>query len=163
MIKKITIIGSGNVATILGKELFHSGSPINGVWSRNAKNAEQLAISLQTFGTNKIADLPGNSDLYLIAVSDDAIETVAHQLSKEFGYNIFIAHTSGSFSSEILEKYVQNFGAFYCLQTFNKTSNPDFKKIPILVSATSDLYENKLMGLAQNLSDNCQIIEEKQR
>jgi predicted short-subunit dehydrogenase-like oxidoreductase (DUF2520 family) len=163
VIKKITIIGSGNVATVLSKELYKSGSSINGVWSRTLKNAMILAESLQTFGTEKFSELPGNSDLYLVAVSDDAIESVISQLSQQFGYKIFVAHTSGSFRSEILEQYVQNSGVFYCLQTFTKNSVPDFRNIPVFVSATSTFYENELQNMAQNLSDCVKVIDEQQR
>jgi predicted short-subunit dehydrogenase-like oxidoreductase (DUF2520 family) len=163
VIKKITILGSGNVSSILGKELFKSGASINGIWSKTLKNAKILAESLQTFGTDKFSELPVNSDLYLVAVSDDAIESVVAQLSQQFGYKIFIAHTSGSFRSEVLEQYVQNSGVFYCLQTFTKETVPDFRSIPVFVSATSTFYENKLLNMAQNLSDCVKVIDEDQR
>lgn len=163
MIKKITIIGSGNVATILGKELFRSGCSINGVWSRTLKNAMILAESLQTSGTDKFSELPGDSDLYLISVIDDAIETVVAQLSQQFGYRIFAAHTSGSFRTEVLGQYIQNSGVFYCLQTFTKNSVPDFRNIPVFISATSTFYENELQNMAQNISDCVKVIDEHQR
>lgn len=163
MIKKITIIGSGNVATILGTVLFNSGYTINGIWSRTSENALHLASKLKTFGTNLISQLPSNSDLYLIAVNDDAIETVAHQLSMEFGYNIFIAHTSGSFSTEILANYFNNYGVFYCLQTFTKDSILDFKKIPILITASSYGDEYKLLKLAESISDSTHLKNDEQR
>lgn len=163
MIKKITIIGSGNVATILGKALFNCGYSINGIWSRSFENAQILASELQTFGTNLFSQLPSNSDLYLIAVRDDAIESVAINLYKEMGYNIFIAHTSGSFSTEKFEKYFNNYGVFYCLQTFTKDSILDFTKIPILITASSSGFENKLLKLAGSISDSTHLISDEQR
>lgn len=163
LIKKITIIGSGNVATVLGKALFNCGYSINGIWSRSFDNAQFLASELQTFGTNLFSQLPLNSDLYLIAVKDDAIESVAINLYKELGYNIFIAHTSGSFSTEKFEKYFNNYGVFYCLQTFIKDSVLDFKKIPILITASSISFENKLLKLAGSISDSTHLINDEQR
>jgi len=63
----------------------------------------------------------------------------------------------------ILEQYVQNSGVFYCLQTFTKNSVPDFRNIPVFVSATSTFNENELQNMAQNLSDCVKVIDEQQR
>jgi predicted short-subunit dehydrogenase-like oxidoreductase (DUF2520 family) len=160
---KITIIGSGNVASVLGTELFKCGYQINGVWSRTMSNAVILADKLQTYGTDRISDLPSDSNLYLIAVKDDAIEQVAINLNKEFSYNIFVVHTSGSFSSQKFEKHFNNYGVFYCLQTFTKDSFLNFKKIPILITASSAIFEKRLLSLAENISESVHLINEDQR
>jgi len=42
--KKITLIGSGNVATQLGRKLFKKGFIINEVFSKDLENAKEVLL-----------------------------------------------------------------------------------------------------------------------
>src|SRR5690606_40250106 len=92
---KIVILGSGNVATILGKALLEEGYDIIEVWSRTFSNAKILANSLQSQATDDLAQIRQDADLYLIAVKDDAIASIIDHLGS---INGVVAHTSGSTS-----------------------------------------------------------------
>ncbi|MDE6768106.1 MAG: hypothetical protein K2J78_00100, partial [Muribaculaceae bacterium] len=76
----ISIIGTGNVATHLFKALSHySTLPSD--------------TSINIINSRTLDGLPDHSDLILISVKDDAIESVAQ---KVVGKADLIAHTSGS-------------------------------------------------------------------
>ena len=72
----IVIIGSGNVAAVLGRKFKAAGHTIIQVVSRNSKAASELAYEWNTVSTNYKSPISNDADVYLIAVSDDAIDPV---------------------------------------------------------------------------------------
>ena len=78
-LKRAVIIGAGNVATHLASALENTaGIAIDTVWSRNIENASRIAAGLKSaVATDEISAIPRYADLYLIAVSDDAIADIA--------------------------------------------------------------------------------------
>src|SRR6187431_3377765 len=88
---KITIIGSGNVAQHLIDAFAKSDTvEIIQVFSRSQKDISANLDSSKIINDwNALAE----ADLYIIAVSDDAITSVSSQLPFE---NRLVVHTSGS-------------------------------------------------------------------
>ena len=82
MIKTITLIGAGNVATHLGKALFNKGFSINQVYSHSKDNAFKLASGLNAMPCNDIKFITDESDLYIIAIKDDAIQSIVKDKHK---------------------------------------------------------------------------------
>lgn len=78
---EIVLIGSGNLATALGKKLKISGHKIAQVYSRDFERAKLLADLLQTQAINQIDQINCNAQIYLICIKDDAIETLSKSLS----------------------------------------------------------------------------------
>ena len=74
------------------------------------------------------------ADVYLVALSDDAIPITANELAPLKG---IVAHTAGSVPMGVL-KHHTNQGVFYPLQTFSKNRTVDFKSIPICIEANND-------------------------
>jgi predicted short-subunit dehydrogenase-like oxidoreductase (DUF2520 family) len=160
MIKKITFIGSGNVAHNLGKVLLKNGIEIIQVYSRNIENAKKLAVQLAAAFTDDLRKLNTESDLYIIASSDNAIEKIANQLDLE---GKLVVHTSGSVSIKVLTNATQNCGSFYPLQTFTKSHQADFTLIPICIEASSLESFQILKELANNLSTKVVNMTSEQR
>src|SRR5471030_3119686 len=97
---KIVLIGSGNVATHLGKAFAKSGHEIVQVFSHTAANGKILAAILKCDFTNKIQMINPKADVYFIALKDDAIESFV----KKFKCNgKVILHTSGSLAMDVLK------------------------------------------------------------
>src|ERR1700742_2331152 len=90
---RITIIGSGNVATHLAAAFKNAGHQIVQVYSRNLQNASLLAYHVKAEAIDKLDAINPETDLFVIAVKDDAIGVIAEQLAK---YNKLIVHTSGA-------------------------------------------------------------------
>jgi predicted short-subunit dehydrogenase-like oxidoreductase (DUF2520 family) len=130
---KITIIGSGNVAQHLIDAFAKSNVvEIIQVFSRSQKD------SIQNLDSNKITsdwNALTEADLYIIAVSDDAIASVSAQLPFE---NRLVVHTSGSAPLTSLNDKNRK-GVFYPLQTFTKGKAIDFKMIPLCLEPQFDL------------------------
>ena len=158
---KVSIIGSGNVAQHLIVAL--QNSIINGaelelvqVFSR-----QKTALS-QLLDFNKITDdwsTLAEADLYIIAVSDDAIATVSEQIPYK---NKLVVHTSGAISLEILASNNRK-GVFYPLQTFTKNKAVDFKIIPICIESQNASDYQLLQKVAQAISDSVFAINSEQR
>lgn len=99
------------------------------------------------------------SDLYVIAVSDNAIEDVSAKISFVKG---LVVHTSGGTPMGILKHNKRN-GVFYPLQTFTKGKQLDFKSVPICLEASNEEDLNILLELGQSLSDTVEIVSSKSR
>jgi predicted short-subunit dehydrogenase-like oxidoreductase (DUF2520 family) len=155
---KITLIGSGNVATQLGKALQQAGHKIVQVFSRTPAHAQELATQLGTQHTTSLEDLlPG--DIYLFAVKDDVLEEIASQLKIEG----IAAHTSGSMAMDVLSRTSRHYGAFYPLQTFSKGNELDLKEVPFCIEASDDETKEKLSALAGSLGSNTHYLDSEQR
>ena len=114
----IVIIGAGNVAFHLGQKLFDRGINVIQVFSRKIKKARRLAELLDAQPIDKISLVSKQADLYILAVSDDAIEDVAKQLSGLDFKSQLVVHTSGATPGSLLKEYFPNWGVFYPLQSF---------------------------------------------
>jgi len=147
---KIVCLGSGNVATHLAKAIKESGGDLIQIWSKTLANAQALASVLNSRPVDDIKDIDRDADLYLICVKDDAIETVAAQLT---GVKGLVVHTSGATAIEILERVgLSNYGVMYPLQTFSKSRNLDFKQVPLCLEAGSEGALQQLHAIAARLS-----------
>ena len=60
---QVTIIGTGNVATVLGKLIFANNHSINQIYGRNIDAASLLANQLNAQPINKISDLNNESNI----------------------------------------------------------------------------------------------------
>lgn len=154
---KITIIGSGNVAQHLIDAFAKSNSvEINQVFSRSQKKiSSNLDSSKITNDWNALTE----ADLYIIAVSDDAISNVSSQLPFE---NRLVVHTSGSAPLTSLDNKNRK-GVFYPLQTFTKGKAIDFKTIPLCLETQFEEDYAILEKAASSISDNLYSIDSHQR
>jgi len=154
---KISIIGSGNVAQHLIEAFAKSNLiEIIQVFSRTQKQISPVLDSNKiTNDWNALAD----ADLYIIAVSDDAIASVSSQLPFE---NRLVVHTSGSAPLTMLDDKNRK-GVFYPLQTFTKGKNIDFKTIPFCLETQFENDYEILEKVAQSISDSTYKIDSHQR
>ena len=155
--KKISIIGSGNVATNLALSLKENFFCIHQIYSRNIENAKQLANLVNAKYTSKITEIE-KVDLIIIAVSDDVINQIIENLE---GNNV--VHTSGSVSLDVFNNKYTNYGVLYPLQTFNKKNTIDNKNTPFLIESNNDKFEKQLVKIASKISNNISIFTSEQR
>lgn len=156
---KISIVGSGNVATVLGRLLKSKDFIIEEVVSRNKVHAKQLAQELNAAAIENIKDLSNSSDVYVIAVNDDEIETVSNQLKA--GEKI-VVHTCGSASINVLKNASKNFGVLYPLQSLRKEISY-LPVIPFLLDANNDSSKRLITKLATSISNNVREASDEQR
>ncbi|PQJ78393.1 Rossmann-like and DUF2520 domain-containing protein [Polaribacter porphyrae] len=135
----VLVVGTGNVATHLYNAFFNIDNiNVSQISSRNLKN------------------IP-NTDVTIIAVSDDAIAEVSSKIN-----NPFVVHTSGSISMKNLQNSTRK-GVFYMLQTFTKEKKVDFKKVPFCLEAEHKDDLKILKKLAKTLGNSIYTIDSNQR
>ena len=153
---QIVLIGSGNVAFHLAKAFTEAQIPISQIFGRNTtelqKISEQFSIP---FSTETLVD----ADLYIISVSDSSIAEVSSLIKNK---NALVAHTSGSVSREALSGNYRK-SVFYPLQTFSKSKNLDYSKIPFFIDAENENDEEILKNLASKISKNVMLANDEKR
>lgn len=144
----IVIIGSGNAAAVLGRKFKAAKHNILQIVSRNASAASALAYEWDIESANYLSLINKNADVYIIAVSDDAIADIASQLKLP---GKVVAHTAASVSKDILKNVSQHYGVFYPLQSLRKetTALPD---IPVFFDGNDETAKEKLEQLAHSIS-----------
>jgi predicted short-subunit dehydrogenase-like oxidoreductase (DUF2520 family) len=163
MIRNIAFVGAGNLAWHLAPALDNAGYPVREVYSRNERNARQLASRLYQAEVKRETDFTdSDADVIVIAVSDDAIGQVVTDLIVPD--NMIVVHTSGSTPMRVLEAVgTQHIGVFYPLQTFSKGVQVNFEDIPILVEGSSAQVQEALQTMARALSPNVAAISSERR
>lgn len=141
---KIDIIGRGNV----GWHLMHAF----------ADRADTVAVNPRT-----LEGLRQDCDLYLIAVTDDAITDVTRRLKETLPAEAAVAHTSGTTGIETVTEHFRNAGVFYPLQTFTKGVELDYREIPVMLEASDDSTREILTGAARLLSEKVMNVDSGQR
>lgn len=155
MIRTVSFIGSGNVATHLAKAL-QSHCKIKQIWSREFTNAEVLANTVNAEPIHQINHFK-EVDLILICVPDHAIESIVDQL---ISATSIIAHTSGASGLDFSQ---ERMACFYPLQTFKKEQNLDMSNCPFFVIAKNEDDQETLLELANKLTNNAKVITKEQK
>jgi predicted short-subunit dehydrogenase-like oxidoreductase (DUF2520 family) len=152
MSAKIGIIGTGNVAWHLARAFENAGNVITDIYSRDSAKANHFILDFfNASATNSLDFRKSKAQIFILAVSDDAIEEVASAIM--LPQNSILAHTSGSVSMGALG-YAQtkNIGVFYPLQTFSKGKKVAFEEIPIGIEGDNGLTEEALLDLGKSIS-----------
>jgi len=159
---KIGLIGLGNAGSQLARVLHRKHLGLQAVFSRDAQKAEKTGKRMRIFYTNDLDEFPRDLDLYILAVPDGAIESVAAQLAKWMKDGA-VVHVSGSQPSTVLAPYFKKFGVFYPLQTLTKGRKVKFKNIPICIEAQDQELNQQLLDLGRAMSDHVHFIDDDER
>ncbi|MDB4902471.1 MAG: oxidoreductase [Mucilaginibacter sp.] len=157
---RITIIGSGNVATHLAAAFKNAGHRIVQVYSRDMQNAALLAYHVGAEPIDNLNQVNPETDIFIISVKDDAIISTAKTLSK---HQKLIVHTSGATDLSSLSAFTSNAGVFYPLQTLSKNKEVDFFTVPLCVEGANETITFELEQLAQTISNHVYRINSEQR
>lgn len=156
----VVLLGSGKVATQVGKALHNAGIPVAQVYSPTLAHAQTLALQVHAKAISELAELTKNADVYIISVKDDAILSLVGQL--DLGDKL-VLHTSGSTAMDVIKSASTNYGVLYPLQTFSFDKTVDFSQVPIAVEASSPEVLKQLEALAHKLSPKIVQISSEQR
>ncbi|MCK0131265.1 DUF2520 domain-containing protein [Flavobacteriaceae bacterium F08102] len=153
----VILLGTGNVSTHL-LNAFNSADNvrITQVYGRNESALKRIAKDIPY--TRNLEDLK-KADVYILAISDDQISTVANHIQANSG---LVVHTSGTQPITALKNHIRR-GIFYPLQTFSSGAKIDFSKIPICIEATSEKDYELLEKLAKTISKNAYRLDSEKR
>jgi len=153
----VVILGAGNVATHLYKAFKASENvSVKQLFNRSLKIIETYKNEVKI--TNDLSKLV-EADVYILAVSDDAIAELSTQLPFE---NRFVVHTSGSVSAYDIDKKNRR-GVFYPLQTFSKSAPIDFSEVPLCLETLRRTDYPLLKTLGASISDHAKRVNRDQR
>lgn len=153
-------IGAGNLATQLSKAFKNKGFGINQVYSRTTHSAASLAEFLKTNYTTSVHNIDKKADIYFVALKDQIVDEVLSKIDFE---NKLVVHCSGSLPLSSLERYSENIGVFYPLQTFSKDREIDFQEIPVFIESNSEKNAKLLLQIAGELSDSVSVLNSEER
>lgn len=156
MIKEITIIGSGNIATQLGIALHKANFIIKQIISRNPITGKVLAQELQSQFVNSLSMIQ-EADLIIIATNDDSIEKVSNEIP-----DYPTVHTSGNTNLKALNKQ-NKYGVIYPVQSLHKDDDIDFKKIPICIEANSMKFKEEIIKVISKISSSIFCLNSNER
>ncbi|PWN68662.1 DUF2520 domain-containing protein [Chryseobacterium phosphatilyticum] len=141
------IIGSGNVAYHMAKAFTMKGIPLAQIFGRNEKELSTISKEINIpYSTETLKD----ADLYIICVSDNSVEEVSKIITKK---DCLVAHTSGSLPKEALAGEYRK-SSFYPLQTFSKSKELEYEKIPFFIETENEEDQKILFDLASQISEN---------
>jgi len=160
-IQKVVILGSGNLARHMGRWMSDSGIHIMQVFSRSPLQGEALAHELACDFTNRLDLLVEDADLYLLAVSDDAIAVLLRQAL--FSRRHLVVHSAGSIPLNVFTGRAKNYGVLYPLQTFTRERNLDYSNIPIFIEANNPANLHRIEHLANRLSPRVYKVDSEKR
>jgi predicted short-subunit dehydrogenase-like oxidoreductase (DUF2520 family) len=155
----ITLIGSGHVATVLGTQAAAAGHQVKQVYSRTLEHAEKLATILNADATSDWAAIDQEVQLFIIAITDDALVEVTHHWHST---KAMVVHTAGSVSKGILQAVGKNFGVLYPLQSL-RAEKRDYANLPLIVDANTPDDLVWLMEFAETLSDRVYMADDDKR
>lgn len=156
---KIALIGSGNVATVLGRLIVQNGHQVCQVISRDAAHAKILADELGADYTNFDGAPDRSADLFIIAISDAALESF---FVKGAINDKIVVHTAGSVSKDILRHFANRYGVLYPLQSLRKEMSY-IPAIPLLIDGSDEETSNFIEQFAKSISSSVQRMGDEQR
>jgi predicted short-subunit dehydrogenase-like oxidoreductase (DUF2520 family) len=156
---QVTIIGTGNVATVFGRLLVENGHSILQVYGRDHARAQELAKALGAMAVSDTADINAHADLYLIAVSDDALPELAAAFSVG---DKFVVHTAGSVSKEVLKQTSSNYGVIWPMKMIRKNM-PELGSPTIVIDGNTETGRNRIEAIARIFSTDITRAGDAQR
>lgn len=157
---RVSIIGTGNVATHLATALYSAGVAVYQLFGRNQPRLHSLAQKVNAIPVSSLLEMDTeNVDVVIVSVKDDSIEEVANLLPKS---NAIFAHTSGTVSMDALKTH-QNRGVFYPLQTFSKNKEIDLLEVPFCIEGSDKNTKLVLLNLANILSNDVRFVDSEMR
>jgi predicted short-subunit dehydrogenase-like oxidoreductase (DUF2520 family) len=155
----IVIIGSGNVATVLGRKSLAAGHRITQVYSRNSDHANRLATRLGTTSTSYISSIEKKADLMIIALRDEAVISFAKEIGET---KSTVVHTAGSLSVNEIQGINKSFGVIYPLQSLRKEIEI-MPPISILVDGNVQETKNLLKKFSSTISETVMEADDSTR
>jgi predicted short-subunit dehydrogenase-like oxidoreductase (DUF2520 family) len=113
----IVLIGSGNVATVLGRKSLASGHRIIQVYSRQQVHANTLASRLGSEAISSVSSIERNADLMIIALRDEALAPFIKSLGET---KSVVTHTAGAISINEIRSTGASYGVLYPIQSLRK-------------------------------------------
>lgn len=156
----VVFIGAGNVATHLSSIIKKGGHSVLQVFSKTKDSSETLAAKIQCECTTDYLKIRKDADLYIITVSDKAIDDVVGEIAHINPEALWV-HTSGSVSIDSIKSSRR--GVLYPLQTFSKQRVLNSSDIPFFIESNNVEDLELLKNFASSISSNVHVLDSEKR
>ena len=158
--KRVVIIGSGNVATSLAHGLA-ARSDVVQIYSRTLAHARALGDAVGCVDvTDDLQHLVPDADIYIIAVRDDASADVIAGTPDNGALWI---HTSGSKPIDLFAGHRARYGVMWPMQSFSRELVASLDEVHFFIEASDDSSLSELMALGRMLSSHVIIADSDKR
>ena len=159
--ESVVVIGSGNVAECFAIALAENEAiDLRQIYARNPLRGRAVATATATSWTDNPEEL-ADADIYIIAVSDKAVESVASSL--KFPEDAIVVHTAGSVPMSAIRGREGRRGILYALQSFSAGRHISLADVPIFVEADNDEVRDMLLSFARKLSTEVDYADSERR
>jgi predicted short-subunit dehydrogenase-like oxidoreductase (DUF2520 family) len=157
---RVVIIGSGNVAEAFARSLADTPNvELEQIMARNAERCKQVsAIGRCSCSTDPLQ--LALADIYIISVSDRAVEGVAN--SYNFPKEAIVVHTAGSVAMSVIPR-PEHRGILYPFQSFSAGREISLKDVPIFVEADNEAVAAFLTMFARRISTRVEYADSQRR
>ena len=138
---RISFIGSGNVATHFALAMYNRGHVIDQIYSRDLSHAQYLANRVEAEPVNSFDQLRYTSNIYILAVTDDALYDVVLDLHLD---NALVLHTSGSVPIKVLKKTSSRYGVIWSPQSFVRDVAIEYNQLPFCIEGSDEKTEEDI-------------------
>jgi predicted short-subunit dehydrogenase-like oxidoreductase (DUF2520 family) len=136
----VSLIGAGNLASVLGPALHSAGYRIESVAFRNSVSSQERAMALAKRLVSKAVRLEQAgpaADIIWLCHTDDALPETARQLARKAGWRgKIVFHSSGALSSDVLaplKRAGAHTASLHPMMTFVPGTSPRMKGVPFAV------------------------------
>jgi predicted short-subunit dehydrogenase-like oxidoreductase (DUF2520 family) len=158
--KRVVIIGSGNVATSLAHALAGL-CDVAQIYSRTLSHARALADAIGCpDATDDLQALVPDADAYIIAVRDDVIADV---IAATADNGALWLHTSGSKSIDLFAGHRSRYGVLWPMQSFSREMVVPLGEVYFFAEANSEAALSDLMDLGNLLSRHVTVADSDRR
>jgi predicted short-subunit dehydrogenase-like oxidoreductase (DUF2520 family) len=156
---KVVIIGSGNVATVMGSRIVAAGHTILEVVARREEPAARLAAVLGCGYTTQWGEVSREADIYIISISDKALPGLGDVLQLP---GRLVVHTAGAMAGDVLLNVSANSGVLYPLQSLRSGIRP-FPEFPLLIAANRPEDLPVIEAFARTIATQVQQTDDETR
>lgn len=146
-----SILGTGNMAGFLLRRLSGCGHSCAGIWGRNRDKALALALAWNVPVYGELAAVNDGPDICFLALSDDALEEVAAQLSFR---STLLVHLSGTAGLGLLERGAAHCGALWPVFSILKNDPIAHNNFPVVWEGNGTTARRMLAALAVDIGNN---------
>lgn len=157
---RVVIIGSGNVAEAYARTMANIPNILlRQIMARNRERCEDVANIGHCSWSIDPREL-AEADIYIISVSDRAVEQVAEEYN--FPKEAIVVHTAGSVPMSAIKRPGRR-GILYPFQSFSVGRIIRLTDVPIFVEADNDEVAERLMNFASLISSRVEYADSERR
>lgn len=157
----MAIVGSGGVAEAFARNISRiEALRLVAIVARNEERGRAIATMCHSEWYN-MDDKAPDADIYIIAVSDSAVESVAQAL--RITDSAIVAHTAGSVAMSAIPERGGRRGIIYPLQTFTAGRDIDLCDVTLFLEGDNEETLQQLTHIASLISHNVAYADSERR